>query len=236
MIGTVNPFSDPEFKKQILGKEGRADSGPDSYEILQPEEDVSVDLKNIIGSAPKIPNSKSIKNVILDASAIASTKKEQKALELTHKLNEVFSSYNKEYNIDLHVDFGSLSNTLVNVADPKSRHILELYVSEVFQSIRPILILNMTSKLCLIVDHALDLQNVMDSSQMSIQDLFIVIEKIMQYIDMLENLRDSVVIKGSDLELKKISEEVGNSELNSEESKQVVADFMRLFQKEHGIE
>lgn len=234
MIGTVNPFSDPEFKKQILGKEGRADSGPDDYEILQPEESTSADLKNIIGSAPKIP--KQAKNIILDASAIASNKKEQKALELTHKLNEVFSSYNKEYNIDLHVDFGSLSNTLVNVADPKSRHILELYVSEVFQSIRPILILNMISKLCLIVDHALDLKNVMDSSQMSIQDTFIVIEKIMQYIDQLESLRDSVVIKGSDLELRKISEEVGNSELQSEESKQVVADFMKLFQREHGIE
>lgn len=184
MIGTVNPFSDPEFKKQILGKEGRTDSNnSDNYEILQPEEDVSVDLKNIISGAPKIP--KQAKNIILDASAIASNKKEQKALELTHKLNEVFTSYNKEYNIDLHVDFGSLSNTLVNVADPKSRHILELYVSEVFQSIRPILILNMISKLCLIVDHALDLQNVFDSSQMSIQDTFIVIEKIMQYIDQL---------------------------------------------------
>lgn len=61
----------------------------------------------------------------------------------------------------------------------------------------------MISKLCLIVDHALDLQNVFDSSQMSIQDTFIVIEKIMQYIDQLEGMRDSIVIKGSDLELKK---------------------------------
>lgn len=49
-------------------------------------------------------------------------------------------------------------------------------------------------------------------------------------------MRDSIVIKGSDLELKKISEETGNSELQSEESKQVVADFMKLFQREHGIE
>ena len=94
----------------------------------------------------------------------------------------------------------------------------------------------MISKLCLIVDHALDLQNVFDSSQMSIQNTFIVIEKIMQYIDQLEGMRDSIVIKGSDLELKKISEETENSELQSEESKQVVANFMKLFQKEHGIE
>lgn len=233
MIGTVNPFSDPEFKKQILGKEGRADSGPDDYEILQPEESISADLKNIIGSAPKIP--KQAKNIILDASAIASNKKEQKALELTHKLNEVFSSYNKEYNIDLHVDFGSLSNTLVNVADPKSRHILELYVSEVFQSIRPILILNMISKLCLAVDYILDPSRLL-GGDMTIQDTFIAVEKILFFIQQLEEMKNGIQIKGSDLELRKIAEESGNEELNSEESKQIVADFMKLFQREHGIE
>lgn len=232
MIGTVNPFSDPEFKKQILGKEGRTVDDPSDYEILQPEEDVSKNLKNIIGSAPVLP--KTARNIIMDASAIASNQKEQKALELTHKLNEVFTSYNKEYKMNLHVDFGSLSNTLVNVADPKSRHILELYVSEVFQSIRPILILNMISKLCLVVDYALDVKNVF-SSQMSVQDTFIVIEKIMGYIEMLENLRDSVVIKGSDLELKKIAEETGNQEMESEESRIIVENFIKLFQGENGI-
>lgn len=58
----------------------------------------------------------------------------------------------------------------------------------------------------------------------------------MQFIQQLEDMKSQIIVKGSDLELKKIAEESGNEELNSEESKQVVADFMRLFQKEHGIE
>ena len=58
----------------------------------------------------------------------------------------------------------------------------------------------------------------------------------MQFIQQLEDMKSQVIVKGSDLELKKIAEESGNEELNSEESKQIVADFMRLFQKEHGIE
>lgn len=58
----------------------------------------------------------------------------------------------------------------------------------------------------------------------------------MQFIQQLEDMKSQIIVKGSDLELKKIAEETGNEELNSEESKQVVADFMRLFQKEHGIE
>ena len=58
----------------------------------------------------------------------------------------------------------------------------------------------------------------------------------MQFIQQLEDMKSQIIVKGSDLELKKFAEESGNEELNSEESKQIVADFMRLFQKEHGIE
>ena len=58
----------------------------------------------------------------------------------------------------------------------------------------------------------------------------------MQFIQQLEDMKSQIIVKGSDFELKKIAEESGNEELNSEESKQIVADFMRLFQKEHGIE
>lgn len=58
----------------------------------------------------------------------------------------------------------------------------------------------------------------------------------MQFIQQLEDMKSQIIVKGSDLELRKIAEESGNEELNNEESKQIVADFMRLFQKEHGIE
>lgn len=228
----ANPFNDPEFKKQILGKEGKVGDDSADYEILQ-DEDVSNSLKNIISNRPTLP--KSARNVILDASAIASNQKEEKALELTQKLNEVFTRYNKTYNTDLHVDFSSLSNTLVNVSDPKSRHILELFVSEVFQSIKPILILNMIQKLCLAIDYILDPKRLFDSSQMTTQDVFIAVSKIMEYIEFLEEMRKSVVIPGSALELKKIAEESETEELNSPESKKVIDDFMKLFQQENGI-
>lgn len=234
-MNAVNPFSDPEFKKQLLEKEGKA-ANSDDYEILQPEEDLSGEFKNIISSAPKIPHSKDIKNIIMDASAISANQKEQKALELTNKLNQVFTRYNKEYGIDLHVDFSSLSNTLVNVADPKSRHILELYVSEVFQSIRPILILNMISKLCLLIDYLLRPENLFDKSQLSIQDSFIIVEKLIYYINEMENLKETIVVPGSDLELKKIAEESGNQELASPEAQKTVQEFLKLFQREQGIE
>ena len=233
-MNAVNPFSDPEFKKQLLEKEGKAaTSSGDDYEILQPEEDISKDLRGIIAGAPKIP--KQVSNIIMDASAIASNQKEQKALELTNKLNQVFTRYNKEYGLDLHVDFSSLSNTLVNVADPKSRHILELYVSEIFKSIRPILILNMISKLCLCIDYILDPKKLF-GGEFTLQDSFIAVEKIMDFISRLEEMKSDIQVSGSDLELKKIAEETGNQELASPEAQKTVQEFLKLFQKEQGIE
>ena len=238
-MNAVNPFSDPEFKKQLLEKEkgGAVDhNSAEDYEILQPaDDDISKEFKSVIGNAPKIPNAKEIKNIILDASAISANQKEQKALELTQKLNQVFTEYNKEYGLDLHVDFSSLSNTLVNVADPKSRHILELYVSEIFKSIRPILILNMISKLCLCIDYILDPKKLF-GGEFTLQDSFIACEKIMQFISQLEEMRDQIQISGSDLELKKIAEETGNQELASPEAQKTVQEFLKLFQKEQGIE
>ena len=233
-MNAVNPFSDPEFKKQLLEKEGKA-ANSDDYEILQPEEDLSGEFKNIISSAPKIPHSKDIKNIIMDASAISANQKEQKALELTQKLNQVFTGYNKEYGLDLHVDFSSLSNTLVNVADPKSRHILELYVSEIFKSIRPILILNMISKLCLCIDYILDPKTLF-GGEFTLQDSFIAVEKIMDFISRLEEMKSDIQVSGSDLELKKIAEETGNQELASPEAQKTVQEFLKLFQREQGIE
>lgn len=209
---SINPFTDPEFKKQILGE----------------------DLNSMI-QAPKIPIGKNVKNIIVDASALASNEKEAKAKEMQLALNNIFTEYNKTYGTDLQIDFNSLSNTLINVANPEKRRILELYLSEVFQSIRPILILHMIQKLSLALDYILDPQRMFDQNSLSIPDLFLVCEKIMEYINQLNAIKDEVVIKGADLELKKISEEKKEVDLESKESKEVIDSFMKLLYKENGI-
>ena len=228
----ANPFNGSKIKEMILGKEGRASSDSDSYEIVQPDEDMSGDLKNIIASTPKIP--KEAKNMILDASAIAKNDKEKKAVEINLALNDIFTKYNKEYGTDLHIDFTSLSKTLVNVADPETRRILELYLSEVFQSIRPILILHMISKLSLAIDYILD-PNRLFGGEMTIQDTFIAVEKIMQFIQQLEDMKDEIIVKGSDLELRKIADSKAGDEFDNPESKKAISDFLDLFRKDNGL-
>lgn len=231
-MNSVSPFSDPEFKKQILGKEGKK-SGSDlsEYEVIQ-DSGLEKDLKNIISSAPKIP--KQAKNMVLDASAIASNQKEQKALEISSALNNVFTKYNKEYGTDLQIDFSNFSKTLVNVADPKKREVLELYVSEVFKSVRPILLLHLINRLALALDYVLDPKR-MFSGELSLPDLFLVIEKLQLYIDNLNQMMSDVTIPGSDQILKKIAEDNNNDSLNSPESKKAIDDFLKLFKKDRGL-
>ena len=67
----INPFADPEFKKQILAKEKKnASIVPDNeYEVVEEDTDTKMDMKSLISGAPTLP--KTAKNLILDASAIA---------------------------------------------------------------------------------------------------------------------------------------------------------------------
>ena len=232
----INPFSDPEFKKSILGKEGKkakTTSDLDTYEIIQPDSDTSDSLKKIITSAPVLP--KQAKNIILDASAMALNEKEAKAAEMNLALNDVFTQYNKTYGTDLQIDFSNLSNTLINVADPKTRQTLELYVSEVFKSIRPILLLHLISKLSIALDYVLDPKRMFDTNQLSIPDLFLIIEKLQLYIENLNGLMKTTTIENSDQILKKLAEEKNDNAMNSPESKKAVEEFMSLFMRDSGI-
>lgn len=236
---STNPFDDPLFKKAILDKELGKDK---DYELMinpesdytdteiVPSQDNEKSFSDILNSVPKIP--KAAKNVIVDASAIAKNQKEEKEHEMIEALSNVFTKYNKEYGTSLQIDFSNLSKTLVNVADPEKRHTLELYVSEVFKSIKPILLLHLISRLSLAMDYVLKPERMFDQSQLSIPDLFLVIEKLQEYIMNLNEIIKTSTIDDSDQILKKLAENKENSVLDNPESKQTIQDFMSLFKTE----
>ena len=231
-MNVVNPFSSDEFKKQILEQEGLDTSTSDEYVILEPT-DENTEFKKIVSSAPKIP--RGVKNVILDASALSKNDKEAKATELNLALNDVLSRYNKEYGTSLQIDFSSMSRTMVACSDPKSRRILELYLSEIFQSIRPILILHMISKLTLAIDYILDAER-MFGGELQLTDIWVSIEKIMQYIQQLETMKEEILIKGADLELKKLGDIDNSNGIGDLDKNEVVQDFMKMFKRDNGIQ
>jgi len=234
-MDTINPFSDPEFKKQILESSLGKDVSPDNYEIIEDNSDTSKqDLKSMISGAPKLP--RSAKNIILDASAIAKNEKEQKVKEMELALNQVLTSYNKEYGLSLNLNLSDLSKSLIDVSDPKRRRILELYVSELYSSVRPLLYLHLIQKLYVAMDYILDPERLLGSQDLTTADMFLVVEKLMSYIEQISQLQDEVTIKGADLELKKIADENKDIDFNSSESKETIDNFMKLFNRESGIQ
>ena len=218
---SVNPFNDPEVKKQILDDAG----------VTPIDDDDS--FQEIISSAPVIPGSSAIKTIIKDAGAVLKDSQEAKAQQMNLALSDIMTKYNKEYGLDLHVDFGSLSRTLVACADTKQQLILQNYVSKLFRGIRPLILLNMISKLTLALDVLLSPDKLLNPNELSLTDLFLATDQILNYIEKLENMKNEILIDQEDLNLKQIAEE--NNLKYSDSDEQLVNDFMALFKKDNGI-
>lgn len=229
---SINPFDDPIFKKAILDKENKS-KNKNSFNLITPgtsfEEvpDLTTqhpDLNSIITSAPTLPEA--AKNVVMDASAVCQAQKDEQARAVNMALSEVITKYNQEYGTDLQIDFSNLSKTLVDVADPKSRRVLELYASEVFKTIKPILQLHLISKLTQAMDYVLQPERMFDQSQLSVPDLFLVIEKLQEYIINLNEIISQSTVKDSDQILKKIADESQSSGVDSKETERILSNFL----------
>ncbi|MBP3732541.1 MAG: hypothetical protein J6I84_04770 [Bacilli bacterium] len=225
MIHSSDPFNDPEFKKQILAGEGVDQLDDDNVED---------EIKGMLTNAPVLPSS--AKNIILDSSAIVKSEKDKKAAEFNLALNSIITRYNEEYGTDINIDFGNISNTLVAVSDPEKRKVLELYVSEVFKSIKPILLLHLLNRLVLCLDYILDPKRMLSGNELSLPDMFLAVEKLQGYILNLQEIIETSTIKDSDAILEKIASDKDDSTINSPESKKVVDEFMQLFKRDQGIE
>ena len=228
-----NPFSDPEFRDMLLKKEGIKDNT--GFDILIPE-DVTPEseMKSIISSAPSIPSSagKGIKRVIHDASSLAKQEKEERSQQMSMALNNLFSQYNEKYGLEVNVCFDDISKSIVALADPKSRRELELYVSNTFEGFKSLIYIKLMSSMSVVIDHMLDPSRLM-SSDFSSADYFLIVEKLMSYIETLERLKSSIVIQGAEMELDKLgSEDTGGTDKMSDEAKE----FLKMMKKSRGIE
>jgi hypothetical protein len=57
----------------------------------------------------------------------------------------------------------------------------------------------------------------------------------MQYIQQLEAMKDEILIKGADLELKKLGDQDRSQEIGDLDQNEVVRDFMKMFKKDNGL-
>jgi hypothetical protein len=104
-------------------------------------------------------------------------------------------------------------------------------MSRCVRSIRPILILNLITKLSMALDVILSPDKLLNPNELSLPDLFLAADQILNYIGKLEDLKGELLVDNEGLELKKIAEE-SNIEYQ-EQDEELVKNFMELFKKEN---
>ena len=113
-----------------------------------------------------------------------------------------------------------------------SRRELELYVSNTFEGFKSLIYIKLMSSMSVVIDHMLDPSRLM-SGDFSSADYFLIVEKLMSYIETLERLKSSIVVAGADVELGQMaSQDTGGADKMSDEAKE----FLKLMKKSKGIE
>ena len=220
-----NPFGSDDLRNKILAKEGRLDIDNQSQD--------NDDIMGIISSAPVIPNS--AKNVILDSKAMAIANRKEKEGEIAVAITDMLTDLNEQYDLDLDgININNFTQTLANVIDPKKREILELYVSEISKSIKPVLYLHILQRLMLVMDNVLS-PEVLFSNEFSAPDKVLLLEKIVAMAGELSDALEEMKVENSDAVLKKIAETKNDENLESPESKKIIEEFMSMFKKDKGL-
>ena len=220
-----NPFGSDDLRNKILAKEGRLDIDNQSQD--------NGDLMGIISSAAVITNS--AKNVILDSKAMAIANRKEKEGEIAVAITDMLTDLNEQYDLDLDgININNFTQTLANVIDPKKREILELYVSEISKSIKPVLYLHILQRLMLVMDNVLS-PEVLFSNEFSAPDKVLLLEKIVAMAGELSDALEEMKVENSDAVLKKIAETKNDENLESPESKKIIEEFMSMFKKDKGL-
>lgn len=241
-----NPFSDKEFRKQFLKDKGLLKddkSKPvEDYEVLTPidpigkESGTVINPVNSINSASMIPAS--VKNIMRDVSGSRGSgaiDKVQKSKDIKNALNKVFTDYNEAYGLNFHIDLDSASNMLASLSDPTTFRTWELLISQTFSRVKSIVYMKMMQSLLLLVDELTNPKNLF-SSDITIADRWLLIEKAMNLFSQMEMIKDSVNIEGATEELARIGNDVSNSSNESDaRNNSNVKEFMEAMLKNNGI-
>lgn len=236
ILTTTNPFNSEEIKRTILEKEGLVDQTSSPQVLVEdPVEDATIDedfdnepgtVINPQTAASIVSNSyrsisKDAQVIIHDATSITTRDKIEKSKEVSAALNRVFTEYNSKYGLSLKFDFTSLSQSLLYITDKKNFRTLELFVSETFGRFRALIMVKVLQSIAILADDILDPKRLL-SNEVEYTDKFLVVEKLLTYVDMIEKLYAQVKIVGADTELAKLKDEtegVSEAGMTNEEMK-----------------
>jgi len=135
----------------------------------------------------------------IDASKSENAKKNIKAFE------DIVTSLNKNYDLDIHIDFSNFTEILRSLVDPKNKELISLYTSEIFARFRLSFYLKLMSAISILADEICSTDNLLNKNH-TLADKYAMITKLTELMNSVENINGNIRINSADLELKKISQ------------------------------
>lgn len=165
----------------------------------------------------------SVDEVILPAKAIKDLNKlsdgieepsERVRGEVAKAYSELVSSLNKEYNLNVSLDFDSFTNSITNLTSDKSEKAAEYYLSKVYGKFRVVMYQQYLRAISLLASQILD-PNYMMSESMTYADKMDMMTKVLDMMGKMNEIYGQVKIPDTEAKLKKLSEEsVKDSSIN----------------------
>jgi hypothetical protein len=138
-----------------------------------------------------------------------------------------FSELNTTYGLKVRLDINSFAKSLEYLIDPRNKEAMSLYLSEAFGRFRIILYYQYLTSIVQLSSQILD-PNYIGSQSIPIQDRFIMVEKLYDFMDKLETLNSRVHIPDSELKLRNVS---ASNEDSIDTNSNKVQDFLENFRK-----
>nr|DAK84330.1 MAG TPA: hypothetical protein [Caudoviricetes sp.]DAV98742.1 MAG TPA: hypothetical protein [Bacteriophage sp.] len=156
--------------------------------------------------------------VILPAKALKDLGKIQKDVgepsekvrgEVSKAYTELVSHLNKEYGLNVSLDFDSFTNSITNLTSDKSEKAAEYYLSKVYGKFRVVMYQQYLRAISLLASQILD-PNYMMSESMTYADKMDMMTRVLDMMSKMNEIYGQVKIPDTEEKLKKLSEDTSN--------------------------
>ena len=126
--------------------------------------------------------------------------------EVSRVYSELVSSLNKEYNLDVCLDFDSFTNSITNLTSDRSEKAAEYYLSKVYGKVRVVMYQQYLRAISLLASQILD-PKYMLSESMTYADKMDMMTRVLDMMGKMNEIYGQVKIPDTESKLKKLSEE-----------------------------
>lgn len=118
---------------------------------------------------------------------------------------DMIDSFNQKYNLNVKINWASLTETLSFIADAGNKRQVELYLSELFGRFRLVMYLKLIKAVTILGEQIFDTKALLNTSY-SMEDKYLMMEKMFLYMKNMEEINATININASDIQLQRIKD------------------------------